>query len=117
MSNNSQTLDDLRYCADNFVEHHDEVVSNLREFAASLIGAGISPPAQKPVSELGGSGAGLVGNPEFVAYCIENGFDVDSKLVQLWFHQGNRATLQGTMSGDAWESAACHVLTMRGQAS
>jgi len=63
MSTNSQTLDDLRYCADNFVEHHDEVVSNLREFAASLIGAGISPPAQKPASVLGGSGAGLVGNP------------------------------------------------------
>lgn len=60
---NSQMLDDLRYAADNFETHQDEVQSNLREFAASLIGAGISPPAQKPAPVSGDSGAGLVGNP------------------------------------------------------
>ena len=58
---NAQTLEDLRYCADNFTSHKTEVENNLREFAAHLIGAGISSPAQKPASELGGSGAGLVG--------------------------------------------------------
>ena len=55
--------------------------------------APISPPAQKPVSELGGSGAGLVGNPSSI-------FDFCD-------------TLPATMSGDAWESAALHVLAMR----
>lgn len=64
MSNNAQTLDDLRYCAENFVFHLDEVEANLREFAASLIGAGISSPAQKPTAEaLAVPAVGLVGNP------------------------------------------------------
>lgn len=63
---NSEMLDDLRYCADNFVTYRPAVVSDLREFAASLIGAGISPPAQKPASVSGDSGAGLVGNPRTI---------------------------------------------------
>lgn len=48
--------------------------------------APISLPAQKPASVPGGSGAGLVGNPDCAPV---------------------------TMSGDAWESAAHHVIAIR----
>lgn len=89
---NSQMLDHLRYAADNFVFHQDEVQANLRDFAASLIGAGISPPAQKTASVPGGSGAGLAGNPSL--------FDFADSLPV-------------TMSGDAWEAAALYVLSLR----
>lgn len=131
MSTNSQIIEDLRYFVDNAsLENRASFLDSLKSFAASLISPVSIPfslPAPKPVSELGGSGAGLVGNPEFVAYCTENGFDLDSKLAQLWFRQGNRATssqifdfcdtLPATMTGDAWEFAARHVLAMRSQAS
>lgn len=60
---NSETLENLRWAANNFFTNRQQFETVLRDFAASLIGAGISPPAQTPVSELGGSGAGLVGNP------------------------------------------------------
>ncbi len=89
MSTNSQILDDLRYFAENASspEFRSSFENSLKSFSASMI-APISPPAQKPVSELGGSGAGLAGNP-------------DCSPV--------------TMSGDAWESAAHHVLAIRNQ--
>jgi len=55
----------------------------------------VSPSAQKPASVTGVSGAGLAGNPPAILdFC-------DS--------------LPHTMSGDAWEAAAVHVLAMRGQ--
>lgn len=66
---NAQTLDDLRYCANHFAPS-EQAESNLRIFAAALIGAGISPPAQKPASELGGSGAGLVGTPVITPFHV-----------------------------------------------
>lgn len=67
---NAQTLEDLRYCVDNFTSHKTEVENNLREFAAHLIGAGISPPAQKPASVPGGSGAALVGTPVITPFHV-----------------------------------------------
>ena len=60
---NSQILDDFRYCAEAFTgDSKIQADADLRQFAACLIGAHISPPAQKPASVPGGSGAGLVGN-------------------------------------------------------
>jgi len=81
--NNAQTLADLRYFAQHALpENRASFDSSLRDFAAALI----SPPAQKPASVPGGSGAGLVGNLGCAPF---------------------------TMSGDAWESAAHHVIAIR----
>lgn len=66
MSNqNAEIISDMVYMSNHASSSkvQDLWLQTLRDFAASLIGAGISPPAQKPVSELGGSGAGLEGNP------------------------------------------------------
>ena len=87
---NSKILQDFRYFADNAPpEKRSSFEASLKSFAASLISPvsiPFSPSAQKPVSELGGSGAGLVGNPDCAPV---------------------------TMSGDAWESAAHHVISIR----
>lgn len=63
---NAQILDDLRYCAENFICDKTRAELNLRQFASGLISANISSPAQKPAPELGGSSAGLVGNPRVI---------------------------------------------------
>lgn len=96
---NSKILADLRYFVENsFPENRHSFEASLKSFAASLISPVSIPfslPAQKPASVPGGSGAGLVGNPsEILDFCD---------------------TLPPTMTGDAWESAAVHVLAMRGQ--
>jgi len=65
----------------------------------------------------GGSGAGLVANPSVKALCCSSdwsahdGTFLDGSSQILDFCD----TLPATMTGDAWESAARHVLAMRGQ--
>jgi len=90
MSITAQTLDDLRYFAENALpENRASFDASLKSFAASLISPVSIPsslPAQKPASVPGGSGAGLVGNLGCAPF---------------------------TMSGDAWESAAHHVIAIR----
>lgn len=43
--------------------------SECQHIASRASGIPISPPAQKPASVPGGSGAGLVGNPPKVEFC------------------------------------------------
>lgn len=64
----------------------------LASLPSDLPDAFFSSPAQKPASVLDGSGSGLVGIFDFCD------------------------TLPSTMSGDAWELAARHVLAMRQKA-
>lgn len=93
MSTNAQILDDLRYFADHAAEEkRASFLDSLKSYAAALISPVSIPfslPAQKPALVLDGSGAGLVGILDFCD------------------------TLPATMTGDAWESAARHVLAMR----
>lgn len=124
-----------------------------------------SPPAQKPVSELGGSGAGLAGNPDQAISASRSEKPVSTEkpkkattslahldsMTSLAFPDtgktfasrllpaaalpspvvdicgsclrpesidyGHKVTscVPVTMSGDAWESAAHHVLAIRNQ--
>jgi hypothetical protein len=60
---NTQSPEDLCDCEDHFIYDKAKAEANVLDFAASLIGSQISPPAQKPASVSGDSGAGLVGNP------------------------------------------------------
>lgn len=59
--------------------------SECRQIASRVSGLPISRPAQKPVSELGGSGAGLDENPfftlkDFKDWCINQ---VDASIAQM----------------------------------
>jgi len=119
--NNAQTLADLRYFAQHALpENRSSFESSLRDFAAALI----SPPAQKPASVPGGSGAGLVG--DFVYDCVYCGApslvdpsdqspprDYCTESDHGFYHDDGTYCAPVTMSGDAWESAAHHVLALR----
>ena len=61
---NAQILDDLRYCAE-AVTGPDQIKaeSNLKAFAAGLIGYAISPPCQSTAETLAVPSVALVGNP------------------------------------------------------
>lgn len=142
----------LAYCAEQGVEPDSQVVQLFFSQGCRAAPDSFSPPAQKTVSELGGSGAGLVGNS--IYHCVHCGapslvdplddspardYCSESECGSHYFGGayvapvldgsgaglvGNPSqildfcdTLPATMTGDAWESAARHVLAMRSQAS
>lgn len=81
----------LAYCTEQGICPNTKIAQLF--FKQGCRAVSFSPPAQKPASVPGGSGAGLAGNPsQILDFC-------DSLPV--------------TMSGDAWESAALHILAMR----
>ena len=83
-----------------------------------------SPPAQKPASVPGGSGAGLAGNLVYhCVYCGAPSFvdpsdqspprDYCSESDHGAHHFDGAYCAPVTLSGDAWESAGNHVLAIR----
>jgi hypothetical protein len=74
-----------------------ELEAEYKLFADSIENF-FSRQAQKPASVPGGSGAGLAENPDIYPPAD---------------HEGGKSCTPVTMSGDAWEAAAHHVLALR----